>query len=284
MEKLSKAYEVINDRIIELLNQGVIPWRKPWTGGEEPMNMLSKKAYRGINVFLLSCSGFGSRYWMSYKQAAEKGGQVRKGEKGFPVIFWKWQEREKENGEKQMFPILRYYTVFNLEQIDGIKAPLEGNGELKEFCSLGEAEKIVNGMPNKPVIEHSGFRACYVPSMDQIKMPIPEVFHGEEEYYQTLFHEMVHSTGHESRLNRRPSTEIRMFGDREYSQEELVAEMGAAFLCGECGVLQSTIENSAAYIASWLTVLKNNKKILVNAAAQAQKAADYILRKEVEAA
>ena len=200
MEKLSKAYEVINDRIIEMLENGTIPWQRPWKGGEEPMNFLSKKAYRGINVFLLSCGGFESRYWMTYKQAQEKGGQVKKGEKAFPVIFWKWQERENEEGKKQCFPILRYYTVFNLDQIEGITAPNESETALIEFNPIEEADKIIQNMPQRPRIEHSGFRACYVPSLDQIKMPMPELFTKEDEYYGTLFHEMVHSTGHENRL------------------------------------------------------------------------------------
>jgi antirestriction protein ArdC len=284
-ESVSKAYEKINERIFALLEQGVVPWHKPWKAGNAgmPANLSSKKPYRGINVFLLNVSGFNSRYWLTYKQATEKGGQVRKGEHGYPVIFWKWNDKEEKNEEtgrleRKRFPLLRYYTVFNLEQIDGIEDP-DGvkDEELIEFKPIEAAEKVVADMPSKPKVKHQVNRACYFPVYDEVHMPKPERFDSEEFYYQTLFHEITHATGHESRLNRRNSTEARNFGDSKYSQEELVAEMGAAFLCGHCGIEQATLENSASYIASWLQVLKNNKKMLVNAAAQAQKAADFIL-------
>lgn len=283
-EKLSAAYEKINERIFALLEQGIVPWHKPWKGGAAgaPANLDSKRPYRGINVFLLAASGFRSRYWLTYKQAQERGGQVRKGEKGCPVIFWKWLDKEEldpatGNMTKRQVPLLRYYTVFNLEQIDGIADP-EQAGEIEpiDFDPIEAADLIIQHMPQRPVIVHDEDKAYYRPSTDEIHLPRPEMFDSEEFYYQTLFHEMAHSTGHESRLSRRPSTATRHFGDADYSQEELVAEMGAAYLCGHCNIEQATLENSAAYIASWLRVLKNNKKMLVNAAAQAQKAADFI--------
>ena len=278
----SQIYQMITDRILELLENGVIPWRKPWKGGaseELPANLVSKKTYRGINIFLLSAMGFSSRYWLSYKQAQEKGGQVRKGEKGTPVIFWKTSEvDDKETGKKKQIPVLRYYTVFNLDQVDGIERPSGDEiPETFDFNPIEEAEKIIGAMPKRPEIQHGQPRACYRPSTDTVNMPRQETFEQPEEYYSTLFHELTHATGHESRLGRRNSGEIRTFGDVEYSKEELIAEMGAAYLCGFAGIERATIENSAAYLAGWIKTLKGDSKLAVCAAANAQKAADFIL-------
>jgi len=281
MSGQNAIYELVTERIIKLLEQGTIPWIKPWSGSksrELPMNFNSKKPYRGINIFMLACMGYSSSYWLSFKQAKEKGGNVRKGEKGTPVIFWKRYETEdRTTGDKKEVPVLRYYTVFNLDQIDGIEAPDAPEPVNHVFEPIVAAQKILDEMPKRPEIQHCEPRAYYRPSTDTINLPKPELFAEPEEYYSTTFHELTHATGHETRLNRRPSSEIRHFSDREYSQEELVAEMGAAFLCGQAGIAQATIENSAAYIAGWLSVLKANHKMVVVAAAQAQRASDYIL-------
>jgi len=281
MSGQARIYEMITERIITLLEQGAVPWRKPWSGGncsDLPMNLVSKREYRGINVFLLLCMGYSSRYWLSFKQAQERGGHVRKGEKGTPVIFWKcYEAKDRETGEKKDVPVLRYYTVFNLDQIDGLDAPDAANQATYAFEPIAQAERIIRDMPQRPTIAHGEPRAFYRPSADLINLPRPELFAQREEYYSTAFHELTHATGHESRLNRRPSTEIHHFGDREYSQEELVAEMGAAFLCAEARIEQAVIENQAAYIDGWLRVLKGSPKLVVQAAAQAQKAADFIL-------
>lgn len=272
----SQIYQIITDRVVSMLEAGTVPWRKPWAGGEEaPRSAVSKKEYRGINHFLLHCAGYSSPYWMSFKQAQERGGMVRKGEKGMPVVFWKQYEREDQEGNKRNIPVLRYYTVFNVAQIDGLKIELP---ELprKEHRPIEEAEAIIANMPNPPAMIHGENRAFYRPLLDVVNMPAPELFDSPEEYYGTKFHELTHSTGHEKRLNRRPSNEVRHFGDKEYSREELVAEMGAAFMCAACGIERTTLENSAAYIASWLKVLREDQKAVVIAAAQAQRAADYI--------
>ncbi len=286
MSGQNTIYEMITERIISLLEQGTIPWRKPWSGGSSsdmPMNMKSKREYRGINVFLLACMGYSSRYWLSYKQAKEKGGQVRKGEKGTPVIFWKRYETEdRVTGEKKDVPVLRYYTVFNLDQIDGLEAPDAPVEINTEFEPIAASQAIIEDMPDRPKIVHNEPRAYYRPGTDTVNLPKPELFAQREEYYSTAFHELTHATGHESRLNRRPSSEIRHFGDKEYSQEELVAEMGSAFLCAQARIDQVTIENSAAYISNWLQVLKADVKMVVIAAAQAQKASDYILDRKFE--
>jgi len=281
MSGQNTIYEMITGRIVTLLEQGTVPWRKPWAGGRAeaiPMNLTSKREYRGINIFLLACMGYSSRYWLSFKQAQEKGGHVRKGEKGTPVIFWKrYETADRQTGEVKEVPVLRYYTVFNLDQIDGVDAPDAPEPVNANFEPIAEAERIVRNMPKPPLIVHGEPRAFYRPTADTVNLPRPGLFIEPEEYYSTAFHELTHATGHESRLNRRPSNEIRHFGDREYSQEELVAEMGSAFLCGQAGIAQATIENSAAYIDGWLKVLKGSPKLVVHAAAQAQRAADYIL-------
>lgn len=276
-----KIYQMVTDRIVSLLEQGTIPWNKPWAGSsgfEPPMNLKSKHSYRGVNIFLLSAMGYSSRYWLSFKQAKELGGQVRKGEKGTPVIFWKKVEVEdRETGEPKEVPVLRYYMVFNLDQIHGLKAPDAPEPVVSEFTPIEQAEAIIANVPNPPKIVHAIQRAFYNPKQDKVNVPKPELFIKPEHYYSTVFHELVHSTGHEKRLNRRPSKVMRRFGDKEYSKEELVAEMGAAFLCAKARIEQQVIENQAAYIQNWIQVLKGSPKMAVQAASAAQAAADYIL-------
>lgn len=282
---MCKVYEVINSRIIELLEQGSVPWRKTWHAEScMPKNLVSKKEYRGINIFLLGCQEYSSPYWLTFKQAADKGGHVRKGEKSTPVVFWKWIDRkdvdgadtEESNGNGKV-PLLRYYSVFNVEQVDGIIAPPSPESITNQFSPIQIAQEIIAGMPLRPEVKHGGNQPAYSPMLDYVRMPEPSSFLSPEEYYATAYHELVHSTGHSSRVGRKGILEPSYFGSHEYSKEELVAEMGAAFLCGVAGIGHRTIENSAAYIRGWLKSLKNDKKMLVMAAAQAQKAADYIL-------
>lgn len=288
---MCKIYDVINSKIMELLQQGTVPWRKMWhTATNYPMNLVSGREYRGVNVFMLVCQEYSSPYWLTFKQVVDNGGYVRKGEKSTPVIFWKWLDKWNAadddvdtvtvNGK---IPMLRYYSVFNLEQVEGITAPPSPETTTNPFSPIHRAQEIIAGMPLPPDIRHGGNKACYSPMLDYVKLPAPVAFESPEEYYNTLFHELAHSTGHPSRVGRKGIMEPAYFGSHEYSKEELVAEMGAAFLCGHSGIEQKTFENSAAYIQGWLKALKNDKTLLVHAAAQAQKAADYILnRKEVE--
>lgn len=270
------VYGIITDRIVEMLEKGVAPWRKPWTGGGLPVNMVSKKHYRGINTFLLYSSPHSTPYWLTFKQAKEMGGNVRKGEKGMPVIFWKLYEKENAEGEMKKLPVLRYYTVFNADQCEGIEAPAEDAREW-EHNPIEAAEAIQLAMPNRPTVEFGGTRAFYQPATDSVTVPELKRFEKPEEFYSTLFHELAHSTGHESRLNREGVTGMHFFGDHEYSKEELIAEMTAAFLCGHCGIDNATLENSAAYLQGWIKALKGDKRLAITAAAQAQKAANYIL-------
>jgi len=281
--KKNDAYQVITDRICELLERGEIPWERPWNSGDEmPKNLVSKKEYRGVNIWLLSAMRFTSPYWLTFKQAKELGGGVKAGERGMPVVFWKWLEVEnEETGEVEQVPFLRYYTVFNLTQCAGIpddKIPALEE-KTRPFNPIQAADKIVSDMPQRPEIRTGESRAFYNPGSDFVNMPRKELFKSDEDFYSTLFHELTHSTGHENRLNRKGIVELQGFGSHSYTKEELCAEMGSAYLCGRAGIVERTIENSAAYIQGWLKRLRSDRKFIVQAAAQAQKASDFILGK-----
>lgn len=275
------VYEIVNSRILELLESGTVPWRKTWNvGSSMPVNICSKKEYRGVNVFLLACMPYSSPYWMTFKQCQEKGGHIIKGQKSTPVIFWKWLDRKETettdtDAVSGKIPMLRFYNVFNMEQTEGIEPPVT-TVTVNTFTPIERAEQIIAGMPLRPEIKHGGNRASYSPMLDYVKLPVRSSFELPEEYYSTCFHELSHATGHESRVGRKGVTETSYFGSHEYSKEELVAEMGAAFLCGHANI-ENTLENSAAYLAGWLKALKNDKTLLIHAAALAQKASDFIL-------
>ena len=272
------AYEVVTESIIKQLESGVAPWRKPWRT-EPPANLVSKKEYRSINIFLLASLGYGSRYWITYRQAQTLGGSVRKGQHGSKVVFWKIDEYRKENKEtgeteNRKSILLRYYTVFNLEQCEGIKSP----ECIQLIHPIEQCEHIVNSMPNRPGFEQDS-RAFYRPCTDTVGMPSRSAFESAEKFYSTIFHELSHSTGHPSRVGREGIMEHNPFGSEDYSKEELVAEMGAAMLCGVARIESRTLDNSAAYLQSWISRLKSDSRLVVSAAAQAQKAADFILGK-----
>lgn len=282
------VYEIVTDRIMELLEQGEIPWRKPWKSSGGARNLISKRPYRGINQFLLNISPYNSPYWLTFKQAQEKGGYVRKGEKATLVVFWKWIDSKDASKSESAdlesvtgkVPLLRYYRVFNLDQVDGIKPPSEKQ-VINPFTPIQQAEKLLEHMPFKPDIRYGGDRAYYSPQLDYIQLPPREAFHSSEEFYSTAFHELTHATGHPDRLTRKGITEAAYFGSHEYSREELVAEFGASMLCAKAGIEQQTITNSAAYIQGWLRVLKGDKRLAIIAAGQAQRAVDYILNKPI---
>jgi len=272
------VYEIITDMIIEKLESGTAPWRKPWTGGEMPRNFITGKVYRGINLFLLNMANYTSPYWLTFNQCKEKGGYIKAGAKSARIVFWAKAKKEDDEGEEKSIPVLRYYNVFNAEQCEGIKIKTTEMEE-RYFHPIEVCMMTVNAMQNSPEIQHKEPRAYYSPVLDYINMPRPESFKSSEEYYATLFHELTHSTGHRSRLNRKGITNHNSFGSNDYGKEELIAEMGAAFLCGCTGIENRIIDNSAAYVAGWLKAIKENKKIVITAAAAAQKAADHILNK-----
>lgn len=277
---MANVYDIITEKIIKQLESGVIPWRKPWTTNA-PCNLISGKEYRGINPFLLAPQGYTSKYWLTFAQANKLGGHVRKGEHASMVTFWNVGSekiiRDKVTGkDRKARPfLLKFYNVFNLEQTDGIADKLGLTKNPPRVPSIDDCESIVANMPNAPRREQSS-AAWYRPSIDTVGMPSRDVFNSSEEFYSTLFHELTHSTGHTSRVGRDGIENINQFGSESYSKEELIAEMGAAMLCGVTGIEPKTLDNSAAYLQCWIKRLRGDSKLIISAASQAQKAADYI--------
>lgn len=292
---MSKHYEKITDQIIKMLEGGTIPWRKPWNAaGSVPTSLSSGKPYRGMNQMILGMTalieGYSSPHWGTYRQIEAQGGQVRKGQRSTSVILWKPIEKVNDEGEKVKRFFMTTFSIFNAEQADWPNgAPTVP--EMADHDPIAEAEAIVAGyLADGPTFSHGGDRAFYSPSLDAIRIPEMGTFVSVAGYYSTLFHEMTHSTGHALRLNRDGVTEGHRFGDADYSKEELVAEMGAAFLCAAVGIdPDENLNNSAAYIKNWLSVLNDDPKMVVEAASKAQKAADLIVgaslaKEETEAA
>lgn len=266
------VYEEVTQRIVAELERGVVPWRKPWVGGG-PINVRSGRPYRGINIFLLELRGYGDPRWGTYKAIQEAGGNVRKGEKATQIILWKPVKKQGKdaNGEAtdESYLLLRLYSVFNAEQAENLPKLQKAEFENEP---LERAQAIVDGFEGGPAVFFKGTRACYSLMADTVECPPLDRFVNSESFYSTLFHELVHSTGHESRLKRDMSG---YFASIPYSKEELVAEMGAAMLCGMAGI--DNLDQSAAYVDNWLQSLRNDKKLVVQAAALAQRAADHIL-------
>lgn len=278
------VYALVTNRIIELLEAGTVPWRKPWTDRGIPMNAISKRPYGGINVMLLNSYDFPTNNFLTWNQIKEVGGSVIKGEKGTFVVFTKITEKEVEkNGSmgKEKKSMLRYYKVFNVEQCKdlppGLMPKEEGTIE-----PLIECYSIVETMKNPPKIIHKKADAFYVPSEDYINMPKRKSFKSIEDYYGVLFHELIHSTGHQTRLARKEVCENSSFGSEPYSHEELVAEIGSCYLKSYAGLPIADMSNNAAYIKGWLDVFKGDKRILIKASSQSQKAVDYILNPKVK--
>jgi antirestriction protein ArdC len=267
------VYEIVRDRILSQLDKGTVPWRKPWSV-ERPMNAVSKRPYSGINLFLLPRE-YGDNRWVTFKQADQLGGKVRKGEHGSIIVFWKQVplKDEETDGKKKTVPILRYYTVFNVEQCEGLKLTAREPVE-----AIADGDAIIDGMPNRPPIAHDGGdRAFYIPALDEVHLPAKASFEDSGAYYATAFHELTHATGHATRLNRHADQKNFAFGCEDYAGEELVAEFGSAFLLAQAGIDGET-EQTAAYIASWRKAIEGaDKKLLVQAASKASKAAAYIL-------
>jgi len=280
----NKVYEILTEQIIEALEDGYIPWEKPWNGYSfAPKNMVSDKNYRGFNAMLTSFlamrHGYKTNIWVTYKQAIDLGGTVKKGEKACPINYYKMLEKKDDSGEvEDTFPLLKYYRVFNLDQCEGIEIPEQeeivlNKHETKEKIDLKVMEYLVDGPNVKEVL---GDRAYYDGLSDNVVVPELGQFKTIEEYYATLFHELAHSTGHKKRLNRFKNGPT-FFGNTEYAKEELVAELSACFSLSHFGLTDRVIKNSKAYIAGWLKVLKSNPKWIVEASNKAQKATELIL-------
>lgn len=276
------VYAIVTQKIIDLLEQGVVPWRRPWTGSGLPRNVISKKPYRGINHFLLSASKYVQPYWLTMRQTNELGGHIRKGEESTIIVFWKVEDRGAEtqdaNGteageEPRRRFVLRYYRVWNVEQCELPEKAREGARQAPEHRNararpIEAVDRIVAGMPNAPTIEYAGSKAFYSSTTDRVIMPPRNLFISAEEYGAILLHELTHSTGAEKRLARESISEAAAFGSATYSKEELNAEMGGAYLCAEAGISSTVIANQAVYVAGWLKKL-HDRRLVIQAAAQA---------------
>lgn len=275
-------YDIITDQIISKLSEGVIPWKTEWKCPLQ-QNFVSNQPYRGINQLLTSSQGYKSPYWLTFNQAKKMNINIKKYERSTIVVYFQIKEiskrleevdyiMEDEKKHKKTKPIMRYYRIFNLEQTD---YPFTER-EIPEMNKLKKPETIINTWANVPLIKHAPVNPHYSVSMDSVFLPDMKYFHSAENYYSTLFHELIHSTGHPERLNRKELTNIEAFADSNYAKEELIAEIGSAFLCSIAGITQEVINNQTAYINSWIDKLQNDKTLIVKAANNAQKAVDYI--------
>ena len=282
----NKIYDIVTEKIIAQLEAGIIPWERPWQPTDAPHNIRGTR-YTGINTFLLQCThdaaGYKSNAWLTYKQATEAGGNV-KGESATLVIYASTYKLTDANGTPKINTAgkqetgfsLRYYNVFNSDQVKGIKLPA-AETDKAEFNPIEAAELILKSYPAAPSIRYGGDSAHYSPALDYVQMPRMNLFISAEHYYSTLFHELGHSTGHTSRLDRWTPGHSHNFGSKDYSKEELIAEMTAAYLMGATGIqAPSTERNTIAYLQSWINALKNDTSLIVKAASAAQKAADHI--------
>ena len=296
------AYEKITNQIVEALEDGLIPWEKPWnTEADAPRSVHGKK-YRGFNAmwldFVRMRKGYTDCRWITYNQAKKQGCQVRKGEKSTAITLWMQSFNHQSScpvkksklpcqnigkGKCSKYLMMRYYSVFNVGQVDDLEIKPLPVGMENNFDPIEIAEQVVSDYLEREGIElATGSEAYYTPSRDQITVPPMKTFRSIESYYSTLFHECGHSTGHESRLNRKDNKVPVKFGDPIYAQEELVAEITNAFVGGVTGVTSEIeADQRVAYIQSWLKALRNDKKLVVIAAAQGQKAADLILDRKV---
>lgn len=266
------AYEILADQVLQKIRSGIVPWRQPWKGWN-PSNFVSGKEYRGFNRLVLSFSEHEDLRYLTAKQIFSLGGAINKGAKGSKIFFFKLEDIE---WEKESYPILRYYYVYNIADTTGIPYSVSDQKETGPSM-LAKAQGIVTNYQGKPRVEHGG-QAYYSLIQDRIMMPSLYKFKSDSAYFSTLFHECIHSTGHKDRLWRLAGQRITLYGNKaSYSREELVAEIGAMFLCQEAGISTETSEESHAYLAGWLKYLEHHKKELIHAAAEAQKASDYIL-------
>lgn len=278
-------YQMVTDRIIAEMEKGIIPWQRPWNGGECCISHTTGKPYSWLNQLML---GGKVGEWLTFKQCKAEGGNVKRGEKGCPVVFWSFNDKKVKDVDAdgnevirivRGHPFLKYYTVFHIDQCDGIKPKFDK--EIKNYDNdpIEAAENIVKTYFDREACTlniYQSSKAFYSPSTDSVTVPQMSQYEVCEEYYSTLFHEMTHSTGHETRLNR--IVKVAAFGSEDYSKEELVAEMGAAMLVSTAGIeCEKAFRNSVGYLQGWLKALSNDNKLIVVAAGKAEAAVKYIL-------
>lgn len=275
MTTTTDIYQTVTDRIIAALEQGTAPWLKPWADGKcgtmGPYNAASGRPYNGINWLVLGSGG-----WLTFKQAKELGGSVRKGEKGTQIVFWSFPKVKQDDGTEKVVPFAKGYTVFAVEQCEGIDA-----AKLKAPAPITAGQTNINVIAAQvgAQVRHGGSRAYYSPSTDHVQMPSLDAFESADAYAGTLAHELVHWTGHQSRCDRQFG---KRFGDDAYAFEELVAEIGSAFVCAQTGIALEGLQHDS-YVASWLKVLKGDKRAIFTASSQAKKASEFLLEQEEEA-
>lgn len=274
-----KVYQIITEKIVKIMESGEIPWRKPWKGSL-PQNYVTKRPYRGINLFLTGIQNYKDNRWISIKQVNARGGRVKKGEKATPIVWYLFEKKVKqEDGtekiEKIFPPIPMYTAMFNVEQTEGWNPrPLE---EKKDIQPIEACEAFMAALPSNPDIHYGGNRAYYRPSTDSIGMPERNAFEDAESFYATLFHEVAHWSGHSSRKNRFEDGDSHIFGSETYSKEELVAEFASAMICAECGIANDkNLTNTAAYLQSWSRKLKDDPSLLFKANSKAKQAVDWL--------
>jgi antirestriction protein ArdC len=291
-ESKTLAFDIVNERILKALGEGVIPWRKPWLGAEYMPRSVDGRPYSGINVFLLGLLGYEDPRFLTYKKATEMGGKVTPGEKSCPVVFWKQLIKPKTDeagspvidprtGKPMMrrIPFLRWFNVFNVAQTEGIEfPPTRVAPAIEEFDAIEAVDALIAAMPNPPTLRYvTGDRAYYSPKDDQITLPKRGQFESAIGLAEAILHEHVHSTGHASRLDREGIGEFDHFGSGKYAREELIAAFGTAFLMGELGIEGEGLPNVTSYIDNWRQRIKDDPKLLVVAAGRGQRAANYIL-------
>jgi|TARA_R110000824_G_scaffold124318_1_gene282707 antirestriction protein ArdC len=306
MKTKAKKIDIFSDitnKVIDLLKQGVAPWKKSWKssglagfcGAGAPRNYKTKKAYSGVNIMLLIMAGFESPWWMTFKQAQSMGGRVIKGEKGTTAVRWvvsyfdidgnwinpKLVKKRSDYHRKTMFP--SYFHVFNEAQIEGLEFPV-----IKEPETIGpvevthnpieNADNIIDAFEDPPILKLDGRNPCYNPRTDTVHLPVLDKFSTPEQYYKTLFHEFAHSTGAEKRLNRKGIADFDKFGSEQYAKEELIAELSSCFMSEIAGFQnEETLEDTASYCKGWIKKLQDDPKMIVHAMSGAQKATEHIL-------
>ncbi|MEQ9442140.1 MAG: zincin-like metallopeptidase domain-containing protein [Cyclobacteriaceae bacterium] len=287
------VYQLVTDIIIQKLEQGVIPWKKRWSSQGPAANYLTKKPYRGINALLLNSLGITHPYFLTFRQAQQLGGKIRKGAQSLPVVYWQWYFQHTDTGRKlteeeakalpsaqvERKAFLRYYRVFTIQDIEGIDLTFPSTSTFNP-----EKDKLMRGfqplhtMPHSVAVKTQSNNPFYHPRHDYINMPAMTAFPSIEAYFQVLYHELTHATGHPKRLNRSSVREPQPFGSWSYSQEELIAEMGASFIANLMNISsEAALDDAASYIQGWLKVLRNDKRFVIEAAQKAQRAVDYIM-------
>jgi antirestriction protein ArdC len=275
-------YETVTNIILSHLEKGTVPWRKTWVDRGMPMNYFTKRGYRGINLILLNLLPYPTNYFVSFKQVKELGGKIRKGEHSHMVIFWKWitpvrDEQVEIEQDLSAYPYIQFHRVWNVAQCDGLQLeaiePTMNNNE-----QIRGIDATIDTLPDKPLIQQVEREGYYDHKRDLVNVPEIGYFESSAAYYSVLLHELVHSTGHERRLNRKGITERHHFGSVPYSFEELIAEMGACYLLSHFGIETDGYANNASYIQGWMEKFRKEKYLFIHACVQAQKATDYLLQ------